>query len=80
MTSTETADGVAAPPFSLAGQPMAAWAYALRIWIATMVALYAAFWLQLDSASSSAVTVAILAQPKRGASFAEGRVPHRGHA
>ncbi|MEG9524857.1 MAG: FUSC family protein [Hyphomicrobiales bacterium] len=44
----------------------AAWAFALRIWIAMMLALAAAFWLQLDSASSAATCVAILAQPKRG--------------
>ncbi|MBD8908204.1 fusaric acid resistance protein [Methylorubrum zatmanii] len=44
----------------------AAWAFALRIWLAMILALYAAFWLQLDSASSAAVCVAILAQPKRG--------------
>lgn len=44
----------------------AAWAFALRIWIAMTTALYAAFWLQLDSASTAAVGVAILAQPKRG--------------
>ncbi|CAO4196596.1 FUSC family protein [Methylorubrum extorquens] len=44
----------------------AAWAFAIRIWLAMMLALYAAFWLQLDSASSAAVCVAILAQPKRG--------------
>ncbi|CAO4149045.1 p-hydroxybenzoic acid efflux pump subunit AaeB [Methylorubrum aminovorans] len=44
----------------------AAWAFAVRIWLAMMLALYAAFWLQLDSASSAAVCVAILAQPKRG--------------
>src|SRR4051812_11186941 len=31
-----------------------------------MLALYVAFWLQLESASSAAVSVAILAQPKRG--------------
>ncbi|MEA1833835.1 FUSC family protein [Methylobacterium durans] len=43
-----------------------AWAFALRIWLAMMLALYAAFWLQLESASSAAVCVAILAQPKRG--------------
>ncbi|MEE7457930.1 fusaric acid resistance protein [Methylorubrum populi] len=43
-----------------------AWAFALRIWLAMMLALYTAFWLQLDSASSAAVCVAILAQPKRG--------------
>lgn len=44
----------------------AAWAFALRIWIAMMLALALAFWLQLDSASSAATCVAILAQPKRG--------------
>lgn len=44
----------------------AAWAFAFRIWLAMMLALYAAFWLQLDSASSAATGVAILAQPKRG--------------
>ncbi len=44
----------------------AAWAFALRIWIAMMLALWVAFWLQLDSASSAATCVAILAQPKRG--------------
>ncbi|SDM51265.1 Uncharacterized membrane protein YccC [Methylobacterium phyllostachyos] len=44
----------------------AAWAFALRIWTAMMLALGAAFWLQLDSASSAATCVAILAQPKRG--------------
>lgn len=43
-----------------------AWAFALRIWIAMMLALGLAFWLQLDSASSAATCVAILAQPKRG--------------
>jgi len=43
-----------------------AWAFAIRIWLAMMLALYAAFWLQLDSASSAAVCVGILAQPKRG--------------
>ncbi|MGF3025739.1 FUSC family protein [Methylobacterium aquaticum] len=46
--------------------PLASWAYALRIWLAMMLALYAGFWLQLESASSAAVTVAILAQPRRG--------------
>ncbi|MGX7708682.1 FUSC family protein [Methylobacterium sp. Gmos1] len=46
--------------------PLSAWAYGLRIWLAMMLALYAGFWLQLESASSAAVTVAILAQPRRG--------------
>src|SRR6266446_6820867 len=50
----------------IAGFPLSAWAFALRIWAAMMVALYAAFWLQLESASSAAVTVGILALQTRG--------------
>jgi uncharacterized membrane protein YccC len=50
----------------LAGLPLASWAFAVRIWIAVVVALYAAFWLQLESASSAAVCVGILAFPTRG--------------
>src|SRR5262252_3990396 len=55
-----------APPASIAGAPVSAWAFAFRIWIAIVVALYAAFWLQLEAASSAAVCVAILAVPTRG--------------
>jgi uncharacterized membrane protein YccC len=51
---------------SLAGVPFASWAFAVRIWIAIVVALYAGFWLQLEVPSSAAVTVAILALPTRG--------------
>src|SRR5713101_5171362 len=53
-------------PATIAGFPLSAWAFALRIWAAMMVALYAAFWLQLESASSAAVTVGILALRTRG--------------
>src|SRR6266478_1454776 len=54
---------------SIAGFPLSTWAFALRIWAAMMVALYAAFWLQLESASSAAVTVGILALPTRGQTY-----------
>jgi uncharacterized membrane protein YccC len=54
---------------TVTGFPLSAWAFALRIWAAMMVALYAAFWLQLESASSAAVTVAILALPTRGQAY-----------
>src|SRR6185369_13390950 len=50
----------------LAGLPLASWAFAVRIWVAVVVALYAAFWLELESASSAAVCVGILALPTRG--------------
>jgi uncharacterized membrane protein YccC len=55
-----------ARPLTFAGAPVSAWAFAFRIWIAIVVALYAAFWLQLEAASSAAVCVAILALPTRG--------------
>ena len=51
--------------------PVHIWAYALRIWLAAVIALYVAFWLQLGGASSAAVTVAILAQPTRGAALSK---------
>jgi uncharacterized membrane protein YccC len=51
--------------------PVHVWAYAFRVWLAAVVALYIAFWLQLGGASSAAVTVAILAQPTRGAALAK---------
>src|SRR5882757_11137749 len=54
---------------TIAGYPLSAWLFALRIWAAVMVALYAAFWLQLESASSAAVTVAILALQTRGQTY-----------
>ena len=54
---------------TFAGFPLSAWAFALRIWAAMMVALYAAFWLQLESASSAAVTVGILALQSRGQAY-----------
>src|SRR4051794_10487346 len=51
--------------------PVHIWAHAFRIWLAAVVALYVAFWLQLGGASSAAVTVAILALPTRGAALAK---------
>jgi uncharacterized membrane protein YccC len=40
--------------------------FALRSVAAILIALYIGFWLQLESASSAAVTAGILAQPSRG--------------
>src|SRR3954465_5592602 len=51
--------------------PIHIWGHALRIWLAAVVTLYVAFRLQLGGASSAAVTVAILAQPTRGAALAK---------
>lgn len=44
----------------------ASWAFAIRIWIAAVVALYCSFWLELESPSAAILTVAFLAEPSRG--------------
>jgi uncharacterized membrane protein YccC len=44
----------------------ARWFFALRIWMAVMLALGVAFWWELDGASSAGVCVAILALQSRG--------------
>ena len=49
-----------------AGLPASSWAFALRIWLAVIMALYAGFWLELDAPSSAAVAIAIVAMPTRG--------------
>lgn len=48
------------------GFPLASWAFAIRIWIAAVVALYCSFWLELESPSVALLTVAFLAEPSRG--------------
>ena len=56
-------------PVGPVGVPLRSWWFGLRIWGAMMLALYAAFWLQLEGASSAAVCVAILALPTRGQAY-----------
>lgn len=53
-------------PFVIAGFPVRSWAFAIRIWMAAVVALLASFWLQLEVPSSAMLTVMILAEPTRG--------------
>lgn len=53
-------------PSSVAGIPVSAWAFAIRIWLAVLVSLAASFWLDLEAPSTAAITVAILAAPTRG--------------
>ena len=59
----------ARPTMTIAGFPLSAWVFALRTWAAMMVALYAAFWLQLESPSIAALTVGILALQTRGQAY-----------
>jgi uncharacterized membrane protein YccC len=42
------------------------WTFAVRVWLATILALFVSFWLQLEAPFTAAVTVAILAEPTRG--------------
>jgi uncharacterized membrane protein YccC len=53
-------------PTVFAGLPLSSWAFAIRIWLAIVLALYISFWLELEAPSSAAVTVTILALPTRG--------------
>ncbi|WP_439375661.1 FUSC family protein [Bradyrhizobium sp. DASA03120] len=46
--------------------PIGSLAFAVRVWLATILALFVAFWLELEAPSTAAVTVAILAEPTRG--------------
>jgi len=55
----------APPPLVFAGFPASSWAFALRVWLAMLLALYVGFWLELETPSSAALTVAILALPTR---------------
>jgi uncharacterized membrane protein YccC len=47
--------------------------FGLRVWAAACLALYIAFWLQLDNAYWAATTAAIVAQPSLGASLRKAR-------
>jgi len=46
--------------------------YGLRLWIAVCLALYIAFWLELDSPSWAGATAGIVCQPSLGASLRKG--------
>ncbi|GKQ53096.1 FUSC family protein [Bradyrhizobium sp. Ce-3] len=53
-------------PFTTARIPAGSWTFAVRVWLATILALFVSFWLQLEAPFTAAVTVAILAEPTRG--------------
>src|SRR5712664_2135572 len=66
MQVNATSAAVEPRPLLFAGLPASSWAFAIRIWLAIILALYASFWLELEAPSSAAITVAILALPTRG--------------
>ena len=53
-------------PFTIAKIPISSWTFAIRVWLAMILALFVSFWLQLEAPASAAVTVGILAEPTRG--------------
>ncbi|MHC2484846.1 FUSC family protein [Rhizobium leguminosarum] len=53
-------------PLSIANIPISSWLFAIRIWLATILALFVSFWLQLEAPSTAALTIAVLAEPTRG--------------
>ena len=57
---------IAEQPFTVAKIPVSSWTFAIRIWLAMILALFVSFWLQLESPASAAITVGILAEPTRG--------------
>jgi uncharacterized membrane protein YccC len=66
MQPDATTAAVDSHPLVFAGFPVSSWTFAVRVWLATLLALYASFWLELEVPSSAAITVAILALPTRG--------------
>jgi uncharacterized membrane protein YccC len=57
---------IAEQPFTIAKIPVSSWTFAIRVWLAMILALFVSFWLQLEAPASAAVTVGILAEPTRG--------------
>ncbi|MCC8944847.1 FUSC family protein [Bradyrhizobium sp. Arg62] len=60
-------------PLTIAKIPVGSWSFAIRIWMATILALFVSFWLQLESPTTAALTVAILAEPTRGQALDKAR-------
>jgi uncharacterized membrane protein YccC len=52
-----------------AGPPLL---FGLRLWASVCLALYVAFWLELDNASWAGTTAALMCQPHLGASLRKG--------
>jgi uncharacterized membrane protein YccC len=46
--------------------PLTSWAFAIRTWLAAILALYVSFWLSIETPSMAIITVAIIAEPTRG--------------
>jgi hypothetical protein len=51
-------------PFTVAKNPVSSWSFAIRVWVTIILALFVSFWLQLESPTTVALTVAVLAEPQ----------------
>src|ERR1700756_5132851 len=51
------------------GPPLA---FGLRLWVSVSLALYVAFWLQLDNAYWAGTSAVLVCQPRLGASLRKG--------
>jgi fusaric acid resistance family protein len=58
--------------FAAATQAVPPLLFGLRLWAAVCLALYVAFWLQLDTAYWAGTTAALVCQPSLGASLRKG--------
>jgi uncharacterized membrane protein YccC len=52
---------IAEQPFTEAKIPFDSWTFAIRVWLAMILALFVSFWLQLEAPASAAVT-AVMSQ------------------
>ena len=50
-------------PFTIAKIPVSSWSFAIRVWLAMILALFVSFWLQLEAPPPA---FAILAEPTGG--------------
>ena len=72
---TSPATGAMRPRFDLTdalagtGAPLL---FGVRLWVSVCLALFVAFWLQLDNPSLAGATAAIMSQPQLGASLRKG--------
>ena len=46
---------VSEQPFTVANIPLSSWSFAIRVWLAMILALFVSFWLQLEAPASAAV-------------------------
>lgn len=72
QTTSARASGGRTPLVNTASASAQAIIFGLRIWAAVCLALYVAFWLQLDHAYWAAASAAAVSQPSLGASFRKG--------